>query len=72
MKEINQKKEFNQKEYINNYKKEHYSAFKVNLKKEEKQELDKLLKESNLTKTRFLKNAIAELKEKKESKDDEN
>ena len=72
MKEINKKKELNQKEYINNYKKEHYSAFKVNLKKEEKQELDKLLKESNLTKTRFLKNAIAELKEKKVNKDDEN
>lgn len=59
------KKEFNQKEYINNYKKEHYSAFKVNLKKDEKLELDQLLKKHKLTKTQFLRNAIDNLKKKK-------
>lgn len=56
-------KKFNQKEYIQNYQKEHYSAFKVDLKKEEKEELDVLLKKGNLTKAQFLRNAIVDLKE---------
>ena len=30
---------FNQKNYINEYKKQNYSTFKVDLKKEEKEEL---------------------------------
>lgn len=62
----NQKKEtFNQKEYILNYKKEHYLTFKVDLKKEDKLELDLLLKKHNLTKKQFLLNAWEELKNKK-------
>lgn len=58
-------KEFNQKEYINQYKKKHYSPLKINLKKEEKEELLKLLKEENITQTQFIRNAIADLKVKK-------
>ena len=47
---------FNQKEYINEYNKQHYSIFKVSLKKEEKEELNKLLKQNNL------RNSIKDLK----------
>lgn len=57
-------KNFNQKEYIQNYQKEHYATFKVDLKKEEKIELDSLLEKNNLTKAQFLRNAIQELKKK--------
>nr|DAX16864.1 MAG TPA: NikA, BACTERIAL CONJUGATION, RELAXASE, DNA [Caudoviricetes sp.] len=53
---------FNQKEYINEYNKQHYSIFKVSLKKEEKEELNKLLKQNNLTNADFLRNAIKDLK----------
>lgn len=56
---------FNQKEYINQYKKEHYSPLKINLKKEEKEELMQLLAEENITQTQFIRNAIADLKAKK-------
>ncbi len=56
------KKEFNQKEYINNYKKEHYSPVKITLKKDEKVELDRLLKIKGITQTEFLRNAIEQLK----------
>ena len=58
------KKKFNQKEYIKNFHKQYYLQFKVDLKKEEKEELDKLLLEKNLTKSQFLRNAIEELKKK--------
>ncbi len=54
---------FNQNEYINDYKKEHYSQFKVDLKKEEKKELDELLNAVNLTKKEFLLNSVSKLKE---------
>ena len=56
-------KKFNQNEYINDYKKEHYSQFKVDLKKEEKKELDELLNTVNLTKKDFLLNSVSKLKE---------
>lgn len=57
-------KKFNQKEYIKDFHKLNYSQFKVDLKKEEKEELDILLKKKNLTKAQFLRNAIEELKKK--------
>ena len=60
------KKEFNQKEYINNYKKEHYSPVKITLKKDEKVELDRLLKIKGITQTEFLRNAIEHLKKEVE------
>lgn len=53
---------FNQKKYIQNYQNEHYSIFKVKLKKEEKKELDELLAAVNLNQAQFLRNAIQELK----------
>lgn len=53
---------FNQKEYIQQYQKEHYSIFKVKLKKEEKKELDELLTEIGLNQAQFLRNAIQDLK----------
>lgn len=54
---------FNQKEYIQKYQKEHYSVFKVKLKKEEKNELDKLLIKANLNQAQFLRKAISILKD---------
>ncbi len=59
-----QTKKFNQKEYIKDFHKLNYSQFKVDLKKEEKEELDNLLMKKNLTKAQFLRNAIEELKKK--------
>lgn len=55
-------KKFDQKKYIQNYQNEHYSIFKVKLKKEEKKELDELLAVVNLNQAQFLRNAIQELK----------
>lgn len=57
-------KKFNQKEYIQQYQKEHYSIFKVKLKKEEKKKLDELLATANLNQAQFLRNAIQDLKNK--------
>lgn len=55
--------EFNQKEYIKNYNKENYSTFKVDLKKDEKEELDNLLKMLNIKKSDFLRKSIENFKE---------
>ena len=57
-------KKFDKNKYDIAYHKEYYSQFKVDLKKEEKEELDLLLKKKNLTKVQFLRNAINELKKK--------
>lgn len=57
-------KQFNQLEYQKEYNKEHYKTFKVDLKKEEFEELDKILKEKGLTKAQFLRNAIEQLLKK--------
>lgn len=55
-------KEFNQIKYIQQYNKEHYKTFKVNLKIKEYDELDKILKKKKLTKADFLKKAIEDIK----------
>lgn len=55
-------KKFDQNKYIQKYQNEHYSIFKVKLKKEEKKELDELLKKANLNQAQFLRNSINELK----------
>ena len=63
---------FNQKEYINNYKKENYKTFKVEMQKQEKEHLDNLLKENNLKGAEFLRLSIKSLENgtlKKEEKD---
>lgn len=46
-----------------NYNKEHYKTFSVDLKIEELEELNELLKIVSLTKAEFLRNAIKELKQ---------
>lgn len=53
---------FNQAKYIQEYNKEHYKTFKVDLKVEEMQELETMLTSLHLTKAQFLRNAIKELK----------
>lgn len=62
---MKEKKEFNQQQYIKEYNQAHYKTFKVELKKEEKEELDELLKKFDMTKATFLREAIKNLKEKK-------
>lgn len=47
-------KEFNQKEYIKNYKKKNYKQFKVDLIIKDKEDLDMLLQKNNLTKKDFV------------------
>ena len=54
--------EFNQKQYIIDYNKEHYKAFKVDLKVEELEELEKILQEKGITKAQFLREAIDKIK----------
>ena len=56
---------FNKKEYDIKYNKEHYSRFLVDLPKEEKEELDRLLKEKGITKAEFLRDAIKKIKKAK-------
>lgn len=55
---------FNQRDYINKYKKEHYSKLSVDLSKEEKEELVKICNEQGITIKQFILNAI---KDKKKS-----
>lgn len=56
--------EFNQQQYIQDYNKAHYRAFKVDLKIEELEELNDLLEKKGLTKAQFLRDAIKKLKKK--------
>ena len=60
---------FNETKYKREYNKQHYSTFKVDLLKKEKEDLDQLLKELNLTKAQFLRNAIEELKKNEKKKE---
>lgn len=53
---------FNKKEYDRIYKLNHYSQLKFTIKKEKKEELERILKDKNLTKIEFLNNAIEDLK----------
>jgi len=55
-------KQFNQQKYIQEYNKEHYKTFKVDLKVEEMQELETMLTSLHLSKAQFLRNAIKSLK----------
>ena len=61
-----QEKQFNQTDYIREYNKSHYSNLKITLKKEEKEELDQLLKENGWTKPQFIRIAIEALKKGKD------
>ena len=55
-------KDFNQQKYIQQYNKEHYKTFKVDLKISEWNELDKILKKKKISKADFLRKAIDDLK----------
>jgi metal-responsive CopG/Arc/MetJ family transcriptional regulator len=59
---------FNQKEYTIKYIKENRARFLVDLTKEEKKELDEILKEDNLTKAEFLRQAIKQYKKARAKK----
>ena len=54
--------EFNQSKYIQEYRKSKKKQFNVDLNKDEAEELEQLLKEKELTKVQFIRNAIEELK----------
>lgn len=49
---------FNQREYINNYKKEHYAKLSVDLRKEDKEKLAEICKEQGITIKQFILQAI--------------
>lgn len=61
---MEKEKKFDKVKYDIAFHKQYYSQFRVDLKKEEMEELDLLLKEKNITKAQFLRNAIEELKRK--------
>lgn len=62
---MEEKRGFNQIEYIKEYNKKHYKTFKVDLKKEEYDETEKILKEKHLKKSEFLRKSIENLKNNK-------
>lgn len=57
---------FNQRKYINDYKKEHYSKLSVDLKKEDKEKLAELCKKQGITIKEFILQAIKDQEEKQE------
>lgn len=57
---------FNQNKYIQEYVKLHKKQFKVDLNKDEHAELKDLLKKHNLSNVQFVRNAIENLKNKKD------
>ena len=56
---------FNQKEYINQYKKEHYSKLSVDLPKEIKQELIEICNRQGISIKQFILNSIQRTKNDK-------
>lgn len=59
---------FDKAKYDLEYKKKNLKQFKVDLKNEEMEELETLLRKFNLTKADFLRTAINELKKKDTNK----
>ena len=53
---------FNEREYINKYKKEHYSKLSVDLPKEKKQELIDICKRKGISIKNFILNSIERCK----------
>lgn len=51
------KKEFNQKEYINDYKKKNYKQFNVRMPVKETEEIEHFLKVKDINKTDFIRRA---------------
>lgn len=71
-KEMIMTKEFNQIKYINEFNKENYKQFSVRISKEEKEELDNLLKSYDISNADFLRNSIENFKDKIKTKGSEN
>lgn len=61
---MEEKKKFNQKEYIMNYKKTHIRQFKVDLNNDVYDGLCQLLKSKKISKAQFVRDAYEELKKK--------
>ena len=59
---------FNQREYINNYKKEHYAKLSVDLRKEDKEKPAEICKEQGITIKQFILQAIKDQEDKKTDK----
>lgn len=57
-------KSFNSTKYKQIYAQKHYKTFKVDLKIEEMEKLNSLLKKKKLTKAQFLRDAICDLEKK--------
>ena len=55
---------FNQRQYINDYKKEHYAKLSVDLRKEDKEKLAEICKEQGITIKQFILQAIKDQEEK--------
>ena len=55
---------FNQRQYINDYKKEHYAKLSVDLRKEDKEKLTEICKEQGITIKQFILQAIKDQEEK--------
>lgn len=56
---------FDSNKYKQEYGKEKYARFLVDLPKKEKEEFDRILKENHLSKAEFLRQAIKDFKKKK-------
>ena len=56
---------FNQKDYINQYKKEHYSKLSVDLTKDQKQELINICNQKGISIKQFIVNSIERAKKDK-------
>ena len=61
---------FDKKEYDKKYLKNNYKTFKVDLKKEEWEKADKLLKDHNLSKAELVRIALKLLEKGKIKKED--
>ena len=59
---------FNQRQYINDYKKEHYAKLSVDLLKEDKEKLVELCKEQGITIKQFILQAIKDQEDKNKGK----
>ncbi len=62
---------FNKREYDKKYLKDNYKTFRVELKKEEWEKADKLLKKNNITKVELVRIALNLLEEGKIKKEEQ-
>ncbi|MCX4365119.1 MAG: hypothetical protein OSJ70_05040 [Bacilli bacterium] len=67
-----EKEKFDKNKYKQKFNQEKYKPFKVDLKKEELEEMNELLTKIDMTKADFLRKAIEQLKNGQIKKDQEN